>query len=111
MMSNHRTISVTVSTLIISSSFCKRATLDDLDFWPLFTPILGNISRECQDASEAYINHLTEVLSNPVLASTSPEHRNALRRFDSNGPIPFLQEGQLQDSVGLNGKFEPSTEY
>ena len=101
MMNNHRTISVTVLTLI-SSSFCKCATLDDLDFWPLFTPILGNISRECQDASEAYINHLTEVLSNPGLASTSPEHRNALRRFDSNGPIPFLQEGQLQDTVTVD---------
>ena len=101
-MSNQCRFYVTVLTLIFSSSFSQCATLDDLDFWPLFTPMLGNISRECQDASEAYINHLTEVLSNPSLASTNPEHRNALRRFDSNGPIPFLQEGQLQDTMTVD---------
>ena len=108
MMDNHHLVCVTVVTLL-SSSLCQAttpetavtavtqaATLDDLDLWPLFTPMLGNISKECRSASEAYISHLSEVLADPGLAITSPDHRNALRRFDSNGPIPFLQEGQLQ---------------
>ena len=95
MMDNHHLVCVTVVTLL-SSSLCQAATLDDLDLWPLFTPMLGNISKECKSASEAYITHLSEVLADPGLAITSPDHRNALRRFDSNGPIPFLQEGQLQ---------------
>ena len=101
MVRNHRTLYVTVLTLI-SSSFCHCATLDDLDFWPLFTPMLGNISKECQEASESYIKLLTEALSHPILASTSPQLQTALRRFDSNGPIPFLQEGQLQDTVTVD---------
>ena len=114
MMDNHHLVCVTAVTLL-SSSLCQAttletavtavtaitavtqaATLDDLDLWPLFTPMLGNISKECKSASEAYITHLSEVLADPGLAITSPDHRNALRRFDSNGPIPFLQEGQLQ---------------
>ena len=98
MGSNLRRIFVIVLTLF-SFPLYQCATLDELDFWPLFTPMLGNISIECKTASEAYINHLVDAVTNPGLASTSAEHRNALRMFDSNGPIPFLQEGQLQDTV------------
>ena len=35
--------------------------------------------------------------SDPWDFSLDEEHKNALKMFDSNGPLPFLQEGMLKD--------------
>ena len=62
---------------------------------------MGNISSGCCEASKQYITLLGEALSAPL--TVTDEQRAALKMFDSNGPLPFLQEGMLQVmiSVGL----------
>ena len=71
----------------------------DLDLWPLVTPILGgeNFSKECISASLEYILLLSESLTLPPSA-LNDSHRNALKRLDSGGPLPFLEEGILLDT-------------
>ena len=58
------------------------------------TPVLGNISSGCCEASRQYITLLGEAASSPL--TVTDEQRAALRMLDSNGPLPFLQEGMLQ---------------
>lgn len=72
---------------------------EDLDLWPLVTPILGGdlISRDCIIASLEYIHLLSESLQLPP-SELSDAHRNALKRLDSGGPLPFLEEGILLDT-------------
>ena len=45
--------------------------------------------------STAYLALLQEALQTPT--NLTEDHLNALRRLDSSGPIPFLQEGLLAD--------------
>ena len=72
---------------------------EDLDLWPLVTPILGGdlISHDCIIASLEYIKLLSESLQIPP-SELSDAHRNALKRLDSGGPLPFLEEGILLDT-------------
>ena len=66
--------------------------------WPLYTPLLGDISPDCRAASQEYVQSLTSALQ--ATASGAPlteEHLTALAMFDSNGALPFLQEGRLAD--------------
>ena len=58
------------------------------------TPVLGNISSGCCEASRQYISLLGEAASSPL--TVTDKQRAALRMLDSNGPLPFLQEGMLQ---------------
>ena len=58
------------------------------------TPVLGNISSGCCEASRQYITLLGEAASSPL--TVTDKQRAALRMLDSNGPLPFLQEGMLQ---------------
>ena len=58
------------------------------------TPVLGNISSGCCEASRQYITLLGEAASS--LLTVTDKQRAALRMLDSNGPLPFLQEGMLQ---------------
>ena len=67
--------------------------------WPLVTPVMGNISSECCEASRQYIRLLGEVASSPL--SVTDKQRAALRMLDSNGPLPFLQEGMLQVTISV----------
>ena len=70
------------------------------DPWPLVTPLLGNISQACKEASQEYKDLLTQGLERQLAgAPLSADQLNALRRLDSNGQMPFLQEGILQDVV------------
>ena len=55
---------------------------------------MGNISSGCCEASRQYITLLGEVASSPL--AVTDKQRAALRMLDSNGPLPFLQEGMLQ---------------
>ena len=66
--------------------------------WPLYTPLLGDISSACRAASEEYVQSLSSALQ--ATASGAPlteEQLTALAMFDSNGALPFLQEGRLAD--------------
>ena len=76
---------------------------EDLDIWPLVTPILGPgiISEECKEASLEYIRQLIEAL-HQLPSALDESQRNALRRLDSGGPFPFLQEGILMDTKEYN---------
>ena len=56
--------------------------------------MLGNISSGCCEASKQYITLLGEAASS--LLTLTDKQRAALRMLDSNGPLPFLQEGMLQ---------------
>ena len=56
--------------------------------------MLGNISSGCCEASRQYISLLGEAASSPL--TVTDKQRAALRMLDSNGPLPFLQEGMLQ---------------
>ena len=80
---------------------CPYQDPDGYSLWPLVTPVMGNISSGCCEASKQYITLLGEALSAPL--TVTDEQRAALKMFDSNGPLPFLQEGMLQVmiSVGL----------
>ena len=71
---------------------------EDLDLWPLVTPLLGgeNITQDCILASVEYIKLLGESLQLPP-SELSDAHRNALKRLDAGGPLPFLEEGILLD--------------
>ena len=72
----------------------------DWGLWPLVTPLLGDISAECAAASAEYVTLLNSSLHNP--ADLTEPQLNALRRFDSSGPIPFLQDGMLSDQHQIN---------
>ena len=84
----------------ISSSSDQGFDAMDLDLWPLVTPILGGelISRDCIMASLEYIKLLGESLQLPPSA-LDDSHRNALKRLDAGGPLPFLEEGILIDTI------------
>ena len=82
--------------LVCTTVLVHSSVLEEYDLWPLVTPLLGDISPECRNASEQYVSLLTDVLFHPAVEMTE-DHLHAVKRFDSNGPIPFLQEGVLQD--------------
>ena len=73
--------------------------MPSVSLWPLVTPVMGNISSECCEASREYIRLLEEAASSSL--TISDKHRAALRMLDSNGPLPFLQEGMLQVMIVL----------
>ena len=85
--------------LLFTFSNGSASTLPELDLWPLVTPMLGDISEECIEASTAYVNNLNSALATigDVTNKLDEAQLNALKMFDSNGPLPFLQEGMLQD--------------
>ena len=62
---------------------------DPFDFWPLVTPLLGDIIQPCFDASMEYANGILN-------GSTW-----AIQMLDSSGHLPFLQEGLLSDTKPL----------
>merc|ERR1719342_608885 len=71
--------------------------------YPLITPVLGNISIECRNASYNYVEHLSSALKASGQEKSLTDGQNdALRMFDSNGPFPFLQEGRLQDTIPIH---------
>ena len=86
----------------IQSADDGQISIEDLDLWPLVTPILGPglLSQECKDASREYIQLLIDAFQHPLTLNES--HRNALRGLDSGGPFPFLQEGIYMDSKVYN---------
>ena len=68
------------------------------DPWPLVTPLLGDISTPCKEASNEYKGLLSQAMESQMSgAPLTSDQLNALRRLDSNGQMPFLQEGILQD--------------
>ena len=68
------------------------------DPWPLVTPLLGDISAPCQEASLENKQTLSQAMESQMSgAPLNRDQRNALRRLDSNGQVPFLQEGSLQN--------------
>ena len=103
-----RKINISLQTLLLISLCCPGLTspdpdlsydVKDLDLWPLVTPLLGGdiISRDCIIASLEYIKLLGESFQLPPSA-LNDSHRNALKRLDSGGPLPFLEEGILLDT-------------
>ena len=77
-----------------SQCWCQGQDVSSVSLWPLVTPVMGNISSGCCEASKQYIALLEEALSGHL--GVTDEQRAALKMLDSNGPLPFLQEGMLQ---------------
>ena len=94
-MRQHLTIVVLLLSPFLAN--VQGNSIEDWDLWPLITPVLGNLSQECRSASEEYIRLLNE--SFHTNANLTEKHLNALRRFDSSGPIPFLQDGLSGDGI------------
>ena len=86
--------------LALVLAWAKAQDARDWGLWPLVTPLLGDISAECAAASAEYVTLLNSSLHNP--ADLTEPQLNALRRFDSSGPIPFLQDGMLSDQHLIN---------
>ena len=84
----------TVHWIQLSHDLGQDDDWEDWGLWPMVTPILGDISDECKAASTEYIRLLNESFHSP---DSSEEHKNALRRFDSSAPLPFLLDGILLD--------------
>ena len=87
----------------ISSNHEDNFNVEDLDLWPLITPMLGGnlISKECILASLEYVTLLSEsfqFISMGQPSALNETHRNALKRLDSGGPLPFFEEGILMDT-------------
>ena len=82
---------------------CQCQDPDGYSVWPLVTPVMGNISSGCCEASRQYITLLGEALSAPL--TVTDKQRAALKMLDSNGPLPFLQEGMLQVMTIDDGRF------
>ena len=72
--------------------------------WPLYTPLLGDISPQCKAASEEYISSYNSAVQNLARGTTlTKKEKEALAMFDSNGEsLPFLQEGRLADTQALD---------
>ena len=88
---------------ITSKNHEESFNIKDLDLWPLITPILGGdlISKECILASLEYIKLLSESFQLITMGQPSAlneTQRNALKRLDSGGPLPFFEEGILMDT-------------
>ena len=101
----YRNTVIVILSAILNFLFCAadgRRREVDLDLWPLVTPILGPdlLSQKCKDASREYIQLLSDAFQHPLTLNES--HRNALRRLDSGGPFPFLQEGIYMDTKEYN---------
>ena len=93
----HAFSSLLIFALLLDDGGATNYKCEDLDLWPLVTPLCGDISDECRAASIEYI----ELLTGDGELQTE-DQISAWRRFDSNGAIPFLQEGKFQDVVMLN---------
>ena len=84
---------LTLSPILVTNGYLLS------DPWPLVTPLLGDISAPCKEASHEYKGLLSQAMERQMLgAPLTSDQRNALRRLDSNGQMPFLQEGILQDT-------------
>ena len=86
----HAFSSLLILALLLDNGGATNYECEDLDLWPLVTPLCGDISDECRAASIEYI----ELLTDDGELQTE-DQISAWRRFDSNGAIPFLQEGKV----------------
>ena len=79
--------------------FFRNATAIDIDRdqFAWVTPLLGNISEECLDASNAYVDELLNLASGSMPDLTSIP--SALSMFDANGRLPI--EGFLSDTLDM----------
>ena len=90
MMNLSRLLLFTLLHAVISTS--------EYGLWPLVTPLL-NVSAPCLTASLEYKATLETISPGAITGGLTPTQRDALRMLDSNGPLPFSQEGMWQDSV------------
>ena len=73
-----------VSLLLTLVTHCSLLS----DPWPLVTPLLGDISAPCLEASLEYKQTLSQAMESQMSgAPLNRDQRNALRRLDSNGQI------------------------
>ena len=80
--------------LVLASSSLTNCQAPGL--WPLYTPLLGNISSQCLTASQEYVANTEEALLTVATGGQlSDKHRAALAMFDAAGALPYLQEGHL----------------
>ena len=71
--------------------------------WPLYTPLLGNISGPCLSASREFVRNTREALQTVATGGElSAKESAALAMFDSGGALPFLQEGRLSHSLPVD---------
>ena len=91
--------------LVLSLLLLTRlARSQGLGVWPLYTPLLGDISPQCKAASEEYITSYNSAVQSLARGKTlTKKEKEALAMFDSNGEtLPFLQEGRLADTQALD---------
>ena len=93
-------VTALVSSLLLSPGLAVEA---DWGVWPLLTPLLGNISSGCLEASRDYILNLNSSFAALLFnRDLTAGQRNALKMFDANGAIPFFQEGIYQDATPID---------
>ena len=74
---------------------CLMSQEEDYGLWPLVTPLLS-VSDACLAASQRYKETLELIdFTKPL----TEQQMDAVRMFDSNGALPFLQEGMWQDDA------------
>ena len=89
--------------LLVEPSLASLASPPAWGVWPLYTPLLGNISSQCLNASQEYVANTQEALQTIATGGQlSDKHRAALAMFDAGGALPFLQEGHLSDSLSVD---------
>ena len=86
------------SLLLLTTLLHVVISSSEYGVWPLVTPLL-NVSAPCLTASREYKATLETISPGDITGRLTPTQRDALRMLDSNGPLPFSQEGMWQDSV------------
>ena len=85
--------------LVLASTSLTSCQEQSWGLWPLYTPLLGDISSQCKTASQEYVADTQEALQTVAMGGQlSDKHRTALAMFDAAGALPFLQEGHLSDT-------------
>ena len=79
-----------VLLLVLPSLTSSLASPPDWGMWPLYTPLLGNISGPCLSASREFVRNTREALQTVATGGElSAKQRAALAMFDSGGALPF----------------------
>ena len=89
--------------VVVEPSLTSLSSPPAWGLWPLYTPLLGNISSQCRTASQLYVADTEQALLTVATGGElSDKHRAALAMFDSAGALPFLQEGRLSHSLPVD---------
>ena len=89
-----------VLATLVSLASCQNQTWG---LWPLYTPLLGNISAPCKTASQEYVSNTQAALQTLLTGGQlSDSQKAAVAMFDAGGSLPILQEGHLSATYPMD---------